>query len=123
MNGLGRRMPWTFGAFGLASLTMIGVPPVAGFVSKWYLLDGALFAGQALILAALLASTILNAGYFGPIFFRAFFLKPEEGTDLSHYHEAPVSMVAPLVLTSLISLALGLCPQVFQNFVLVMLRF
>jgi len=121
MNGLGRRMPWTFSAFGLASLTMIGVPPAAGFVSKWYLLDGALTAGQTLILAALLASTILNAGYFGPIFFRAFFLKPETGTDLSLYHEAPLTMVIPLVLTSLVSLALGLWPQIFQNFVAVFL--
>jgi multicomponent Na+:H+ antiporter subunit D len=122
MNGLGRRMPWTFGAFGLASLTMIGVPPVAGFVSKWYLLSGALAGGQILILAALLASTILNAGYFAPIFYRAFFLKPEEGVDLSHYHEAPATMVVPLVLTSLVSLALGLCPWVFQNFILSLLR-
>jgi multicomponent Na+:H+ antiporter subunit D len=122
MNGLGRRMPWTFGAFGLASLTMIGVPPAAGFVSKWYLLDGALTAGQTLILGALLASTILNAGYFAPIFYRAFVLKPEEGTDLSHYREAPWSMVIPLVLTSLISLALGLWPRVFQNFITVFLR-
>jgi len=122
MNGLGRRMPWTFGAFGLASLTMIGVPPVAGFVSKLFLLDGAMTAGQTIILLALLASTILNAGYFGPIFFRAFFMKPEKGTDLSHYHEAPVSMVAPLVLTSLISLALGLFPQFFQNFILALMN-
>jgi multicomponent Na+:H+ antiporter subunit D len=121
MNGLGRRMPWTFGAFGLASLTMIGVPPVAGFVSKWYLLDGAMTAGQTIILAALLASTILNAGYFGPIFFRAFFLKPEEGVDLSAYREAPATMVVPLVLTSLISVALGFYPQIFQNFVLAIL--
>ncbi|MDR3038445.1 MAG: monovalent cation/H+ antiporter subunit D family protein [Candidatus Adiutrix sp.] len=122
MNGLGRRMPWTFGAFGLASLTMIGVPPVAGFVSKWYLLGGALEAGQAIILAALLASTLLNAGYFGPIFFRAFFLRPEPGTDLSHYREAPLTMVAPLVFTSLASLVLGLHPQIFQNFIHIFMR-
>ena len=85
-------------------------------------LGGALDAGQAAILAALLVSTILNAGYFGPIFFRAFFLKPEAGTDLSHFREAPMSMVVPLVLTSLISLALGLQPQVFQNFIHVFLK-
>ena len=117
MNGLGRRMPWTFGAFGLASLSMIGMPPVCGFVSKWYLVNGALDRGQAILFAALLLSTILNAGYFVPIFYRAFFLAPAEGTDLEKYKEAPLSMVVPLVLTSVVSLVLGLYPQIFQAFV------
>ncbi|KXS56656.1 MAG: cation:proton antiporter [Candidatus Adiutrix intracellularis] len=117
MNGLGRKMPWTFGAFGLASLTMIGIPPVAGFVSKWYLLNGAVNAGQILLMAALLASTILNAGYFAPIFIRAFFYKPDPDIDLDHYHEAPLTMVVPLVFTSLVSLTLGLYPQIFQKFI------
>ena len=117
MNGLGRRMPWTFGAFGLASLSMIGMPPVCGFVSKWYLVNGALDRGQTILLAALLLSTILNAGYFVPIFYRAFFLAPAEGVDLSGYKEAPLTMVVPLVLTSLISVGLGLYPQVFHNFI------
>jgi multicomponent Na+:H+ antiporter subunit D len=122
MNGLGRRMPWTFGAFGLASLTMIGMPPVAGFVSKWYLLNGAMTAGSVLLMAALLCSTLLNAGYFVPIFYRAFFLKPEPGVDLGQYKEAPWCMVVPLVFTSVVSLALGLCPQIFQNFIQAFMR-
>lgn len=122
MNGLGRRMPWTFGAFGLASLTMIGMPPVAGFVSKWYLLNGALTAGSILLMVALLCSTILNAGYFVPIFYRAFFLKPEPGVDIEKYHEAPLTMVIPLVFTSAVSLLLGLYPQIFQNFIQAFLR-
>ncbi len=122
MNGLGRRMPWTFGAFGLASLTMIGMPPVAGFVSKWYLLNGALTAGQIILLAALLCSTILNAGYFVPIFYRAFFLKPDPEANIEQYHEAPWSMVVPLVFTSVVSLALGLYPQIFQNFIQAFMR-
>ncbi len=122
MNGLGRRMPWTFGAFGLASLTMIGMPPVAGFVSKWYLLDGALTAGQIILLTALLCSTILNAGYFVPIFYRAFFLKPDPEANIEQYKEAPMCMVIPLVFTSLVSVLLGLYPQIFQNFIQVFMR-
>jgi multicomponent Na+:H+ antiporter subunit D len=117
MNGLGRRMPWTFGAFGLASLSMIGVPPVCGFVSKWYLVNGALDRGQTVLLAALLLSTILNAGYFVPIFYRAFFLAPAEGVDLEGFKEAPASMVAPLVLTALASAARGIFPGIFQSFI------
>src|SRR5881628_1078839 len=66
MSGLGRAMPLTFGAFGLASLSMIGAPPVAGFVTKWYLVNGAWDAGSIGIIIVLLASTLLNAAYFAP---------------------------------------------------------
>ncbi|MDR3205129.1 MAG: monovalent cation/H+ antiporter subunit D family protein [Deltaproteobacteria bacterium] len=117
MNGLGRRMPWTFGAFGLASLSMIGVPPVCGFVSKWYLLNGALDQGQLILLIALLFSSILNAGYFVPIFYRAFFLPPEPDVNIEKYSEAPLSMVVPLVLTSLVSVLLGIYPKIFHSFI------
>ncbi|MDR1310218.1 MAG: monovalent cation/H+ antiporter subunit D family protein [Deltaproteobacteria bacterium] len=117
MNGLGRRMPWTFGAFGLASLSMIGMPPVCGFVSKWYLVNGALDTGQLVLLVALLCSTILNAGYFVPIFYRAFFLPPEPGSGVEACHEAPLSMVVPLVFTSFVSVARGIFPELFHDFI------
>ena len=122
MNGLGRQMPWTFGAFGLASLTMIGMPPVAGFVSKWYLLNGAISAEQTVLLIALLGSTILNAGYFVPIFYRAFFVKPDPGANIEQYKEAPWCMVVPLVFTGAVSLVLGIYPQIFQNFIQAFMR-
>lgn len=76
MNGLGRAMPFTFAAFGIASLSMIGVPPVAGFITKWYLLLGSLEAGQVGIILILIASTMLNIGYFAPVVYRAFFGAP-----------------------------------------------
>jgi multicomponent Na+:H+ antiporter subunit D len=117
MNGLGRRMPWTFAAFGLASLSMIGMPPVCGFVSKWYLLNGALQADQIILIVALLLSTLLNAGYFVPIFYRAFFLKPAPEADIERYSEAPGTMVVPLCVTAAISLLLGVYPQIFQGFI------
>jgi multicomponent Na+:H+ antiporter subunit D len=115
MNGLGRKMPWTFGAFGLASLSMIGMPPVCGFVSKWYLVNGALQAGQVVLLVALLASTALNAGYFVPIFYRAFFKAPV--IEVDHYKEAPLTMVVPLCFTAAMSVVLGFYPQLFQDFI------
>ncbi len=117
MNGLGRRMPWTFGAFALASLSMIGMPPVCGFVSKWYLVNGALEAHQTILLVALLLSTLLNAGYFVPIFYRAFFLAPNPGANIEQYAEAPKTMVIPLCITGGISLLLGFFPGIFQTFV------
>ncbi len=123
MNGFGRRMPWTFGAFALASLSMIGMPPVCGFVSKWFLITGSMQAGQTAILVALLGSTILNAGYFGPIVYRAFFKKPENEAALSHIGEAPMSMVVPLFATGIISVLLGLFPGTFLSFIQVFGKF
>jgi len=107
MSGLGRRMPWTFGAFALASLSMIGVPPVCGFVSKWYLVNGSLQADQVILLCALLASTILNAAYFTPIVFKAFFEAPLPEVEHEVHGEAPMTMVIPLCLTAVISVAIG----------------
>jgi len=123
MNGLGRRMPWTFGAFGLASLSMIGMPPVCGFVSKWYLVNGTLQANQMPFLIALLASTALNAGYFVPILYRAFFKTAAPEANIEQYSEASKTMVVPLFLTAVISVFLGLYPQTFLNFVNILGKF
>ncbi len=122
MNGLGRRMPWTFGAFALASLSMIGMPPVCGFVSKWYLLNGALQADQVILMAALLLSTLLNAGYFVPIFYRAFFMAPKPEANIEQYSEAPKVMVIPLCVTAGISLLLGIFPGIFKSFIQVLMH-
>lgn len=117
LDGLGRKLPFTFGAFAVAALSMIGVPPVCGFVTKWYLANGAIGIHQYILLLALLASTLLNAGYFVPVIYRAFFRPAAEGVDHSHFKEAPLVMVAPLCLTALISVALGLFPNTFAVFV------
>ena len=117
MNGLGRKMPWTFGAFAIASLSMIGMPPVAGFVSKWYIINGAIQTDQLVLMGALLLSTALNAGYFVPIIYRAFFMKPVIAID--EYREAPLTMVVPLCFTALVSVLLGFYPQLFLNFITV----
>jgi multicomponent Na+:H+ antiporter subunit D len=117
LGGMGRRMPWTFGAFSVASLSMIGIPPICGFVSKWYMLNGAASMGYYIFVGTLLASTILNAAYFMPIIYKAFIDIPAKGVDLDHYKEAPTYMVVPLCITAGISVFLGLYPDVFMNFV------
>jgi multicomponent Na+:H+ antiporter subunit D len=73
MDGLGRRMPWTSAAFTIGALGMIGVPPTAGFATKWWLAEGGLAAGDGWVVAVLLASSALNAGYFLPIIGRIWF--------------------------------------------------
>ncbi|MBN2507477.1 MAG: monovalent cation/H+ antiporter subunit D family protein [Verrucomicrobia bacterium] len=122
MSGLGRAMPLTFGAFGLASLSMIGAPPVGGFVSKWYLLLGALDARSVGILAVLLASTLLNAAYFAPVVYHAFFSPPPAGQRTVLFKEASPAMVVPLTLTAVISVGLGLYPEFFMGLARSVLR-
>ncbi len=121
MSGLGRKMPWTFGAFSLAVLSMIGVPPACGFVSKWFLVNGAAKIHHTVLLCALLLSTLLNAYYFGQILFKAYVEKPKADVDFSHIHEAPATMVAPLFLTALISIFLGLYPKPFLRLIEVLM--
>ena len=116
MSGLGRAMPVTFGAFAIASLSMIGVPPVAGFITKWYLLLGAWDAGSLGIMAVLLTSTLLNAAYFAPVVYGAFFGAPPAADAHHHYREAPLAMVIPLSISALISVLLGLYPDFFMRF-------
>jgi multicomponent Na+:H+ antiporter subunit D len=76
MNGIGRRMPWTTAAFTVGALGMIGVPPLAGYVTKLYLQKGAVAVGEEWVVLVLGASSLLNAAYFLPILYRAWFLAP-----------------------------------------------
>ncbi len=84
MNGVGRRMPWTTAAFTIAALGMIGVPPLAGYVSKWYLQKGAIQAGDEWVALVLGASSLLNAAYFLPILYRAWFKALPEQWPAEH---------------------------------------
>ncbi len=104
LDGIGRRMPWTMGAFAIGAVSMIGLPPTAGFVSKWYILMGALEAEQMFAVAVIVVSTLLNAAYFLPIVYVAFFRAPaENGRPREHeseHGEAPLPIVFALVITA-----------------------
>ena len=117
MEGLGKVMPFTFGAFAIASLSMIGAPPVAGFVSKWNLLVGSVQAHQIGILLILLASTLLNAAYFLPVSYRAFFGKLPPGEPYTGIKEAPLSMLIPILIACFISVIIGIFPNFMMTFV------
>jgi multicomponent Na+:H+ antiporter subunit D len=120
MGGLGKTMPFTFAAFAIASLSMIGAPPVAGFVTKWKLLMGTLelpaphYLG---IMMVLLASTLLNVGYFAPVTYKAFFGQRPAGEQFEGIREAPLSMVIPLMLAAIISVIIGIYPDIMMYFV------
>ena len=95
-NGIGRRMPWTMAAFVAAGLSLIGVPPTAGFVSKWLLLEAALESGAAGIVAAIvvIASSVIAVFYVGRIVERAYFRMPAPGH--ANIADAPLSILLPL---------------------------
>jgi len=108
LDGIGRRMPWTMGAFAVGVLSMIGLPPAAGFVSKWYMLAGALQAEHWVAVSVIAASTLLNAAYFAPIVYRAFFRAPQGEA----HGEAPLPMVLALLASATATVALFFFPQV-----------
>jgi multicomponent Na+:H+ antiporter subunit D len=112
LDGIGRRMPWTMGAFAVGALSMIGLPPAAGFISKWYMLAGAMAAAQWLAVAVIIASTLLNAGYFLPIVYRAFFRIPDASGHDHPHGEAPLAMVIALTVTAAGTVLLFFLPDV-----------
>jgi len=117
MHGLGRVMPLTFAAFAVASLSMIGVPPAGGFVSKWFLLIGAIDARQLGIVLVLLASTLLNIAYFAPVVYSAFFVKPADEHAYDGVREATPAILVPLLITAGLSVAVGIYPGFFINLI------
>jgi multicomponent Na+:H+ antiporter subunit D len=121
LNGIGHRMPLTMAAFAIGALSMIGLPPAAGFVSKWFMVSGAAAAQQWAVVAVITLSTLLNAAYLLPIVYRAFFVAPaatatatSTGSDSAHerdHGEAPWPMVLALALTALATLAMFFMPE------------
>jgi multicomponent Na+:H+ antiporter subunit D len=111
MDGLGRRMPVTMLAFLIGSLSIIGLPPMGGLWSKWYLALGTLDAGQMTLLAVLMVSSLLNVAYLLPIPVRAFFMAPPSTERARGIKEAPGTCLAAIVFTSAGCLALFFYPQ------------
>jgi multicomponent Na+:H+ antiporter subunit D len=103
LSGIGYRMPVTMTAFTIGALSMIGVPPTAGFVSKWYILAGAFQADNYVALATIIVSTALNAAYFLPIVYMAWFQKDQTPPGQEH-GEAPFAAVLALGLTAALTL-------------------
>ncbi len=113
LAGIGRRMPWTMGAFAVGALSMIGLPPFAGFLSKWYILQAAMGTGQTVAVAVIVASTLLNAGYFLPIVYSAFF-KTGPADEQGHGHgEAPLPILIAQTATAAGTVALFFFPGLF----------
>ena len=112
LDGIGRRMPWTMGAFAIGALGMIGVPPTAGFLGKWFILGGAMQTANWLAVAVIFVSTLLNAGYFLPIVYRAFFCEPACNGHGHKSGEAPWPIVVALTATATGTVLMFVSPDV-----------
>ena len=112
LDGIGKQMPFTMTAFAIGSLSMIGLPPASGFLSKWYLFLGSIEANQVPVFVVLAVSAVLNAFYFLPIVYAAFFKDLPPG-EKAERREAPAFMVVPLMLTAIGTLIILFCPSFF----------
>lgn len=112
MVGIGHRMPITMTAFFIGSMSVIGLPFAGGFWSKFYLVWGTLTAGQWAMMVVLLVSSFLNAAYFFPVVYKAFFCTDEEALFEKKVSEAHPASVLALSITALASIALFLFPSV-----------
>ncbi|MEA1889568.1 MAG: proton-conducting transporter membrane subunit [Pseudomonadota bacterium] len=113
MNGLGRAMPVTFAAFLIGTLSIIGLPPLGGMWSKWYLGLGAIETGQLILLAVLMISSLLNIAYLLPVPVRAFFSKPAGGVHYTEIKEAPKTILLAMIITSATCVILFFYPDPF----------
>ena len=115
MKGIGWRMPLTMAAFFIGALSVIGLPPCGGFISKWHLVVGTLEADRIVFLWVILLSSLLNAAYFLPIVYQAFFCHPEEALFERHVQEAPRWCLVPPLFTAAVSVILFFHPQPFLH--------
>lgn len=120
LSGIGKQMPIVLWCFTLGSLSLIGIPPTAGFVSKWFLAQGGIseFGVLGIVGAAvLLISALLTAGYLLPIVTRGFF--PGRDFDYAHLEKKEPSryMTVPLVILAALSVLLGLFPGGLMQFI------
>ena len=119
LDGLGRRMPFTFAAFAIGALSIIGLPPLGGSWSKWLLIVGSADAGQQVMIAVFMVSSLLNIAYLLPIVGRGYFLSAkDEAEAAAGIVEAPFLVWMPPVLTALGCLILFFYATGVQEFLM-----
>lgn len=118
LTGIGRRMPVTLWCFAIAALSLIGIPPAGGFVTKWYLAIGALQSGSVLELVGvivLMISALLTAFYLLPIVSKAFF--PGKDYPAEEPCEVETNMLVPVIAFSALVIILGIAPGGINSFI------
>lgn len=113
LHGVGRSMPITMAVFTVGALSMIGVPLTAGFMSKWYLLQGSFAMQSGFAIMVMIISTLLNAAYFLPIVYRAYFEVDSKNPN-AEYKEASPMMLVAFSCTGVLTILLFFLPMVTE---------
>ena len=114
LDGIGKQMPFTMIAFFIGAMSVTGLPPTGGFISKWMMLLGALDSNMVIIMIVYLVSSFLNACYFFPIIYRAFFKDAGPEDQVKGIKEAPLFCVIPPVITAISSILLFFNYDIFS---------
>jgi multicomponent Na+:H+ antiporter subunit D len=116
LNGLAKRMPISCACFAIGAISMIGLPPTAGLISKFYLMLGAHERSEYFV-TELIISTVLNASYFLPIIFAMYFKTedhPAEGKYKNH-KEAPLPILIAISITAIFTVLIFIHPDPIIN--------
>lgn len=108
LKGMGRHMPFTSTMFLILSLSMVGIPLTVGFISKWYIILGAIQSGYWIVVPVILLSSLLTAVYFGRVVNTLFFKKPEDNTNLTFTEKLPLSMAGSTAVLVFLCIFLGI---------------
>lgn len=121
LTGIGKQMPKTLWCYTFASLALIGIPPTSGFISKWYLSQGALEANVGAFgwvgPAVLLVSALLTAGYLLPVTMKGFFPGKDADASVTVKKEPPLGMLVPLAVLAALAVLLGILPNPLVDYV------
>ncbi len=109
MKGIDYQMPLTMICFTFASLSMVGIPPFNGFITKWYIGMGALACGEPFYVILLIISCLLNAAYYFPIIIAAFFAV--SSSEKEAVKDAPVNMLIPVIVLGIFTFVFALLPE------------
>lgn len=120
LKGIGKEMPVTMWCFTLVSITLVGIPPTSGFVSKWYLATGSLREATGVYAwlgpVVLLLSAMLTAGYLLPISIQSFFPGTEHRAEECKKREPNLLMLVPMLLFTAAAVLFGMFPGTFLSF-------
>ena len=115
LDGIGKRMPWTMAAFTVGSISMIGLPPTAGFISKWYILMSALQTHQVFAIIVIIVSTLLNTAYFIPVIYAAYFKSEDESAQNNNHGESPLPIIVAITATASLTVIMFFFPNLILS--------
>jgi multicomponent Na+:H+ antiporter subunit D len=116
-----KKYPWTMASFSVAAISMVGLPPLAGFFSKWYLALGTIDNSNWLFLAVILISSLLNAVYFFRILEKVYMMDPDKGQKEpkdGEYNEVKASMLWPTTIFAVSLIVIGFANAVIVGILL-----